>query len=57
MKTNKEYLRKYITHYMKERNLGFVNINASMNFKKTDIVLGFTEEEEDESDPLRDLLN
>ena len=57
MKTNKEYLRKYITLYMKERNLGFVNINASMNFKKTDIVLGFTEEEEDESDPLRDLLN
>jgi hypothetical protein len=56
MKTNKEYLRKYITHYMKERNLGFVNINASMNFKKTDIILGFTEEE-DESDPLRDLLN
>jgi hypothetical protein len=41
---------------MKERNLGFVNINASMNFKKTDIVLGITEEE-DESDPLRDLLN
>jgi hypothetical protein len=56
MKTNKEYLRKYITLYMKERNLGFVNINASMNFKRTDIILGITEEEED-GDPLRDLLN
>lgn len=42
---------------MKERNLGFVNINASMNYTKTDVVLGITEEEDEEIDPLRNLLN
>lgn len=53
-KTQKQ-LRDFLYTHMKKNNLGFVNINASMNAFKSKVIMGVTEEEE--PDPLDELIN
>lgn len=51
----KEYIRKVFQKYMKDNNLGYMHVNATMNMSKTNVKMSFLEEEE--LDPLDELLN